>query len=102
MEPEKRKIEVGEKAKFEAKVRNVGFLPASEVEVCVEGAGGGLEPTNQCKTVGDLAPDARVTKTFKLKAKPSAAGEKFKLNFTANGAGVESEARKTKVTVKPT
>ncbi len=102
VEPGKRKIEVGEKAKFEAKVRNVGFLPASDVEVCIAGAGGALEPTNQCKTVGELAPDARATKNFKLEALPEAAGEKFTLNFTARGAGVETVARQTKVTVKPT
>ena len=69
-EPAKRKIEVGEKAKFEAKVRNVGFLPASDVEVCIAGAGGALEPTNQCKAVGDLAPDGRATKSSSSRRSP--------------------------------
>ncbi len=102
VEPAKRKIEVGEKAKFEAKVRNVGFLPASDVEVCIAGAGGALEPTNQCKAVGELAPNTRATKNFNLEALPEAAGEKFTLNFTARGAGLETVARQTKVIVKPT
>ena len=103
VKPEKRKVEVGEKAEFEAKVRSVGFLPASDVEICIKAkqANGALDPTDQCKAVGELGPDGRATKSFKVKAKSKAAGDKFELKFTADGAGLETVARKTKVIVEP-
>jgi hypothetical protein len=102
--PDKRKIEVGENAKFDAKVRNVGFLPASDIDIClqVQNANGALDPANQCKAVGELGPAGRATKTFKVKAKPKAAGKKFELEFTTEGAGLETVAQTTKVIVKPT
>jgi hypothetical protein len=101
--PKKRRVEVGEKAKFKAKVRNVGFFPAGDVEVCLKAkrARGALKPSKRkCKAVGALEPDAQATERFKLKAKPDSAGEKFKLKLTADGTGLEKVARQAKVIVE--
>jgi hypothetical protein len=99
--PKKRRVEVGEKAKFKAKLRTTG-LPANGVEVCMKPkrAGGALKPSKRkCKAVGALDPGAQATKSFKVKAKPKAAGKKFKLKLTAAGAGLETVARQATLVV---
>jgi hypothetical protein len=101
--PKQRRVEAGEKAKFKAKVRNVGSFPAGGVEVCIKakGAKGALKPSKRkCKTVGALEPGTQATKKFKLTAKPDSAGDKFKLKLAAAGNGLEKVARKAKLIVE--
>ena len=103
--PKKKQVEVGEKTKFKAKVRNAGSFPAGDVEVCIKAkrAKGALKPSRRrCKAVGALGPNAQAIKKFKFKAKPEAAGKTFKLKLTAKGTGLETVANRARVIVEAT
>ena len=90
----------GKKAKFEFTVRNRGGAAATGLELCVKAPGKQVKIVgDECKSKASLGAGDSIDRTFKLKPKRSAAGDRFKVRFVANAAnaGRVSETATLKV-----
>jgi uncharacterized repeat protein (TIGR01451 family) len=96
--PKRRSGKVGEEATFRATVRNTGDAAASDVEVCAKAPNKVKVVGRDCVSEETLAAGDRMTSRFDVKPKRSARGDKVKITFTAEAAGIDKE--KTEATLK--
>jgi hypothetical protein len=100
VKPRKTQLPAGGKRKrFRVTVGAPGTArPVAGVSVCMTSEAGMVRgELPLCKALGTLAPGGRLSGAFKVGLKPSAAGRKLKLSFTAAATGAVSAVATSRV-----